>query len=336
MTIVIGRVAKTKAHSFADTLEILCAFDGQSPYSETDAYSLISTAAQTADEAPQVDDPDVDDNGIVDGEDGAEINARLQGYVDECYRQLAFRIQAFGESYPFSLEKNLLTLKSPLTVSQKVYLVLLAASRSRSFSGEGFKGFPQRIADLFEFISRDAMINLLPGGASVVMFGPNAQDRKDNFDSDLRKALPVLSKFMGMRLTEGWNGELKAQGDVGLDLIGVQPLDEFQGGWNVFIGQCAAQEDEATWQKKRAEARIDFFSWLFSSSVPSQAVLFIPVCYRQPDGTWANRRHCDAVIMIDRLRFIHILDSGVPSAAMAEEFLRQHNLINDGEQLAAA
>lgn len=304
--IAIGRVQKTKPYLFADAIEVLCAFDNKTPFSKADAFTLIQEAVVSAEESLEFDEPDLDDNNYDDNLGGVEITERVQGYIDECFRQLEYRAAEFGDDYPFEVSNEAISLKNVLISKQNLYIAILAASRIRTFVGT--KGSKQKLADLFEILSARALKSLLPDTAEIVGFGPNSNDRKNKFGKNLKDAIPRLAKFMGLDLCHGWENHLQPQGDANIDLVGVQQLDQNEGGWNIFVAQCAAHEEPKTWQAKRSEASISTYHYLFSYSVAWQSVLFIPGCFRQSNGKWAERRYVDSVILIDRVRLLRLIE----------------------------
>ena len=305
--LAIGRVQKTKPYLFADAIEVLCIFDDKNPFSKADAFTLLQEAVVSAEESLDLDEPDLDDNNYDDTLNGTEITERIQGYIDECFRQLEYRAVEFGDDYPFTISNEVIAIKNDLTSRQNLYIAILATSRIRTFNG--IKGSKQKLADLFEILSAKALKCLLPNTAEIVGFGPNSVHRRTKFGTNLLDAIPKLAKFMGLELTNGWEANLKPQGDARIDLVGVQELDPNEGGWNVFVAQCAAHEEPKTWQAKRAEARIDTYHFLFSYSVAWQSVLFIPSCFRQSNGKWAERRYVDTVILIDRVRLLRLIET---------------------------
>lgn len=304
MDISLGRVQKTQPHLFSDAIEILCAYGNESPISETSAYSLLLNSVSPAEESVDEETSDIDDDNFDDRIDGAERNSKLQQYVEECFRHLEFRVAAFGENYPFHMKDGAIFVKKNISDHHKLYLILLASARCRSFGS--VSGMKQKLADFFEEICLICLKKMLPEGSDVVGFGPNSPDRRNRFGTNLLHALPSLAEMMGIDLASGWQKNMSSSGDAGIDLVGAQKLDEWQGGWNVFLAQCAAHEEAESWQKKRAEANLSFYHYLFSYSVLPQAVLFIPGCFRQADGSWANRRYTDGVILMDRLRLMRI------------------------------
>lgn len=318
----IGRVPHTKPHLLADTAEIALAYGEYEQMSQTDILTIIRTASKTADELLPLDEEDIDDNEYSDDLDGSQITDREQGYVEECFRQIEFRSAAFGAAYPFDHSDETLTLKEEITPIQKIYLLLLACSRVRSFKG---KGITQKLADAFEEISAACMKYLMPESSEIYMFGPNFRD-KNIFPGGLQEALQVLTSRMGMRLKTGWEKNYGSSGDGKLDLVAICRLDDHAPGFHVLIGQCASMENENDWQKKRSEALLSFQSAAFDFLVEPQGVLFIPVCFRQPDGDWVNGNNVSRVITLDRLRIISLLNNESDLGGFADELMEKSTI----------
>lgn len=309
MTFELGRVHKTIPHLLADTFELVSACE-DTPISNTSGYSILQNSVKSGEDIVDPDEEDLDDDGEPDEMDGSEISARDQGYIEDAFRVIEYRVRTFGSSYPFKLERGILRKKKKLSKLQKVYLFLLSCSRLRSFRASKYYS---KLPDQFEILCRDVLAEMLPASATVVCFGPKSTDRRNRFHSDLRKAIPRLATFMGMGLSPDWKPEdYSGHGDGKLDLIGVQCLDSTELGWNVMLGQCAAQERDKDWERKRSEALFDRHVSKFYSPVKAQGVLFVPVSYRQEDGSFFNKDNVTFVIFMDRERILHLYD---PSAA---------------------
>ncbi|MGF9694675.1 hypothetical protein AAIH46_17785 [Rhizobium sp. 0TCS1.26] len=139
------------------------------------------------------------------------------------------------------------------------------------------------------------------------MFGPNSVARRTRFSGGLSAALPALTAVMGMGLKPGWERNFGTSGDAKIDLVGVYNFNDSARGFKVVIGQCAAMEEEKNWERKRQEAQLFTRSGSFDYLVEPDAVLFIPVCYRQPDGDWVNSDYVSSVVTVDRVRILNIL-----------------------------
>lgn len=314
-----GRLEASRSYLFADAVEIYCAFDRKGPVSETDIFSLLTSSIRSSDELLNFGDNDLDDNDYDDSLTSAEITETEQLLVSNCLEQLEFRRTAFKTIYPFTLEEGLLCPKSVVSDIHRLYLLLLAAARSRTFKK---RGFPQKIAGEFETICKQALAELMPKSARTVTFAANSEDRRELFGTDLRNALPALAKFMGMDMAPCWQSEdISSSGDAKIDLVGVQQLDDLEGGWHVFLGQCAAQEDENNWEAKRSEADFAYHQATFHSKVPSTPVLFVPGCFRKANGAWAKPDKTSAVILMDRLRILLRLENNQEAQDRAANFL---------------
>ncbi|MBZ9869218.1 hypothetical protein LB515_27905 [Mesorhizobium sp. CA15] len=302
----LGRVARTKPHLLADTAEIAIAFGGYEGISASDLSSIIKQSTRPDDELLDIDEPDVDDDDLPDHLDGAETTSREQAYVEECVRQIEFRVSAFGLCYPFVLDRGRLALRKELTYLNHVYLLLLACSRIRSFTSKGIK---QRLADAFELICAECLRRLVPETGEVYMFGPNSNDRREVFHTNLSAAMPLLVEKLGIELTRDWEKNFGSSGDGKIDLVSVVRVDKLAPGVVVMVGQCAAMEEEKNWERKRQEAIFATRRGSFICLVDPQGILFIPVCYRQANGEWINKDYVSSVVTMDRLRIISVLSA---------------------------
>ena len=315
-----GRVHRNRPHLFADAVEIMCVFGEIGYVSKVDALTLGETSIRPADELLDLDEEDLDEDEFPDDLPSAGIVEKLQAEVDDCFEQLEYRAACLGDCYPFVVDGENLSLKAEISSEQFLYIFLLSASRTRTFKGS--KGLTQKIASQFEEVCKGALPGLMPPSSEIVAFGSGSVDRRERFGTDLHEAVENLASFMGMGLVAGWNEGESKQGDGGIDLVGVQRLDETEGGWNVYIGQCAAQEDEHSWEKKRSEADIDYYRSWFVPKVKSVPVMFVPVCFRTSSGRWVNARFTDNVIFMDRVRIIGQLSDRNYAGEQLISFLR--------------
>lgn len=318
MTFKIGRVAYTRPYLLADTAELALLYGSFDQISEGDLLSIIKQSPKSAGELMPLSDPDIDGDGEDDRLDGAEQTDQQQKYIEECFRQIEFRISAFGDAYPFELKQNILYAKNDHSAYQTLYIFLLCCARTRSFS----KRSMNRLADEFEKVCGRALAKMLPDNASVYLFGPNARRAGGIFSTNLIQAIPTLARLMGTDLGRNWQRNLNPQGDGKIDLIGIVPFDTFSHGYHVIIGQCAAMEDESNWQKKRLEALALSRRGLFAPLVDPQAALFFPACFRGPDGQWVDLDDVSGVIPIDRLRLVHVFSVSNDQPTFAEQHLK--------------
>lgn len=302
----IGRVSHTKPHLLADTVELALLFGDYVEISEADIFSIMSQSPRVDSELLDLSEEDLDDDGYDDSLSEAEISGRQQGYIEDCLAQIEYRVSVFGDYYPFEIDRRLIKIKNEVLDQHYLYISLLVCSRCRSFTAKGMK---QRISDLFETVSYECLSRILSPLFKVYMFGPNTEHRKNYFGTNLRDAIPILVSELGMELLANWEENYSASGDSGIDLVGVCSFDENSPGNSVVIAQCAAQENERDWKRKRSEADIKYLSGSIHSICEPQAILFIPACFRNADGSWRNANDVSGILTIDRVRIVNVFSA---------------------------
>lgn len=302
----LGRIEATREHLFADTLEIAVAFTVGDPISLTDAIGLIDQSPKAQDELLNVQDADVDDDDYPDDLGEPEIKGRVQAYAENAFRHIEYRAAMLGDTYPYDIGGEVLTIKPKLTAANNLYLLLLACSRTRTFKSQ--KGLVQKLADCFEDISAGCLREMISPHGQVYMFGPNSEDRKSIFGSALADAIPALARKLGMDIAPGWKAPTGASGDGKIDIVGVYDFGDTARGFKVVVGQCASIEDEKNWQKKRQEADLMTKTGTFHFLVCPTPTLFFPTFYRSSSGDWINPDMVAGVVPIDRFRIIKTLE----------------------------
>lgn len=323
----LGRVAHTRAHLLADSIETAIAFGDYDAISDTDIHSIMTNAPRVPEELMNPGDSDLDDNDYPDNLDSVEISEKQQQYISDCLQQIEFRIEQFGEFYPFRLKSGVIEMKD-LTEKHYIYLLLLSCARIRSF--KEIKNIKQKLADHFEVVCLHALRRLVPEDSDVFMFGPKSEDRKKRFSTDLRLALPKLAEALRMQLAPKWEKELSAQGDGKIDLVAIVGPDDPAEGTFAIIAQCASMESENDWQKKRQEADFAYHTGSFHYLAKPQGILFVPVCYRDSSGAWRSDRDVAAVLTLDRLRIVRLIEKYENLPINAQD------LLQDAKVLAAA
>ncbi|MBF9058758.1 hypothetical protein HKCCSP123_06135 [Rhodobacterales bacterium HKCCSP123] len=310
----LGRIEKTRAHLLADTLEIAVAFLSYELVSQADAIGLLESLPKSEGDLVNVDEPDVDDDGLPDDVSNIEQKSNEQRYVEDAFRTLEYRAACLGEIYPYEVGDEVLRIKSDLSELQFLYLFLLACARTRTFKPKkgdadylDRKGIVQNISDRFEEVSAACLREMISPHGRVFMFGPNSDDRKHHFGSALKDALPILARTLGMAMAPGWQPPSGASGDGKIDIVGVYDFNDTAEGFLVVVGQCASIEDEKSWQQKRQEADFLQKTGTFHCLVFPSPALFVPAFFRSPNGTWIDKNMVSGVIPIDRLRMLKTL-----------------------------
>ena len=96
-------------------------------------------------------------------------------------------------------------------------------------------------------------------------------------------------------------------GDAGLDLIAIVNFADGAATNYAVFGQCGAQE--TAWPKKTLEAHPIRFRSYFQTLMEHPAIMFIPVCYRTASGEWYDNQAASGVLLLDRSRILHLLQS---------------------------
>lgn len=301
----VGPVHSTRPHLFADAIETQVLFGGESPFSKSDAISLLNQSPPSEDEVIDKLEDDQDDDNETDGLSTVEITDNKQKKIEAAFAQFKFRASTFGDAYPFEIDKNQnLSLRSAPMAGAVTYAFLLCCARLRSFGTKSAQTF---LADKFEELCALSLKGIVPDQAEVIRFGPNSPDRVA-LGTSMKVAIPKLAEKLGVSLLPAWNdNDETPQGDGGIDLIAFVPLDGQSHAkserWTI-VAQCASYERSAGWEKKVGEAHRGLTKRLHFQHSPSNA-LFIPGAYRKSDGSWPDATKDKDIILMDRVRIMH-------------------------------
>lgn len=303
----VGGIPKSTPYLFADLAELLVCFGGYSELSKSDLEDVI----KRGEEDP---DPQERDEGPGGLESSAEKQNKLLEYIDDCFVHLEYRVAAFDSCYPFKVESGVLSRRGSLTDYHCLYICLLVCSRLRSFPSHK----QQELASLFERVSKDVMKAVMPDSAVVRLFGPNSDDRRNYYGTNLRDALLKLGEDLHETTMDENIQQESSSGDKGLDVVGYVHLGDSARGSLAFLGQCAARERE--WPKKTFEAHPDHWRAFFNFAHNPANIVFIPVCYRQANGEWVKNSSSYGAVLLDRLRICKLLEGKTLPAEVSNLF----------------
>ena len=305
MSFEIGEIHPNTPHLFADLAELLLLVGdvGRAYIHKNDLESLVSNGSITTEEIDG--EVEAEQEAIETEKSTAERTDRLEQQLEDVFTQLGYRANALGDCYPFTLDGEQLIMNSALIEKHRVYRLLLACSRLRSF---GRKGLPQKWAKHFAQISRVALESLVPARAETRIFDANSDDRKNYYSTDLRVALRKMGQDLGvLSINEDECNKAGPSGDAGFDLIATIKFDDGAATNFALLGQCGAQERE--WPSKTLEAHsinlLNFFQVQFN--YPS--TMFTPVCYRTSAGEWVDNKCANGVLLADRGRILNLIDA---------------------------
>ncbi|MHB8843150.1 MAG: hypothetical protein ACYC7L_00210 [Nitrospirota bacterium] len=212
----------------------------------------------------------------------------LDMLCSDTMRELNRRVEAAGESYPFSFSGTLLELKNAWDhYTPYVFCLLL------SYCEEGKKkisGFRHEV--MFEQLSCIAAKRYV--GGNVLRFG---HPRNNPLPPGFFDALMHISAEVGEWTVSRQGRSLRSK-DGGLDLIAWKPFPDKRIGKLILFGHCASG---ANWDDKINELQPDNFcsEWLGGFKSPIVKSFFIP--HRLPPEVFEHRA-ISAKLFFDRCR----------------------------------
>lgn len=297
----IGDLHPNSPHLFADLAELLVLTSPNTPKTiyKSNLETLIKQGKIHSEELDEILTFEEDE-----AETHADVSDKISRQTDDIWSQLEYREQTFEEFYPFAVESNHLKLKSEnFTGSQKLYILLLACSRLRSFDQSS--GVRQHWAKNFTNLSKEAMSGLAPVGADIKIFDANSDDRRNYYGTNLRHAFEKLGEDLSLiHVNKAECQKESTSGDGGLDIVAIYNFNDNALASHAIFGQCGAQETE--WPSKTLEAIPEVFIHLFQYQVYPTSVMFTPVCYRNSDGSWVRNKETNKVLLLDRYRILSL------------------------------
>ncbi|CNC28836.1 hypothetical protein [Yersinia pseudotuberculosis] len=300
-TFDVGDMHPNTPHLFADLVELLSIYKymGRDFIHKNDIASLLNISNTSFDEV------DLESDEISRISSGAVLNDRSERQLENLWLQLEYRYASLGDSYPFVVEGDEITLKDTFTNKHRVYIFLLSCSRLRSFIR--ITGAAQRWARGYAVVCKFAAQALLPNHGIARVFDANSEDRRTYYGTDLRQALRIMGKDLGVkRIDEEECDKAGSSGDGGFDIIATFDFEDNQHSNFGILGQCGAQEEG--WPKKSLEAHSINLGTYFHTNFIYPSIMFTPVLYRDSNGEWVTTRPTSGVILIDRPRVMFLLE----------------------------
>ncbi|PAV96146.1 hypothetical protein CJD50_14120 [Hafnia paralvei] len=301
MTFDVGVMHPNSPHLFADLAELLTVinYTGRNSLHKNDLDSVRKLGATSIEEI----DDEENINEEIDAD--AEKNDRFEEQLEDVWTQLEYRESSLGNRYPFIISGDEIIFKENLNEQQRIYVFLLCCSRLRSF--KSIRGAAQRWAKSFARVCKIAMLSLLPRHGVVRIFDVNSDDRRDYYGTNLRNALSILGKDLGVcSLNTKEIAKAPTSGDAGFDLIATVEFPDGQTSNYGILGQCGAQEKG--WPSKTLEANVLNLTTYFQIAFQHPSTMFTPVFYREANGEWVNTRATAGVLLLDRLRIMYLLE----------------------------
>lgn len=314
MSFEIGDIHPNTPHLFADLAELLLlvGYVGRTHVHKNDLESMLNNGSITPEEID--DEADAEQEADDTDASSAERTARMERQLEDVFTQLSYRANALSDFYPFCIDGEQLVVKDTLTEKHRVYRLLLACSRLRSF---GMDGLPQRWAKHFAQLSKIALAALVPIRAETRVFDANSDDRKNYYSTDLRIALKRMGQDLGVLLTnEDECNKAGPSGDAGFDLIATIKFDDGAATNFALLGQCGAQEKG--WPSKTLEAHAINLRHYFQIQFDYPSTMFTPVCYRTATGEWVDNKCANGILLADRGRILNLIEAQNQWAALVK------------------
>jgi|SRR5215213_3669882 len=295
------------SHHWVDYLELLCLFGLDKELSKAD-FLLHYRKRKDIGEAPSDENADADEDSpenestaTDDASSTAEKKDRAELTVDNWFRHLSYRTGAFGNFYPFYLSKDgdVLHLRRPLTLRHRLYLFFLFSANLSYFAQH-----QPTLTRNFEVLSSEVLKRLFPDYAEVHLFGAG---HKGRYTGNLWTKIEKLAKdLQGKTVVNKSDFSPQDHGDKGLDVVGWVPISDPTPNQLLVFGQCACSPED--WEQKQSSSAASAWSNTISVGSRPNNMAFIPFCLRGPDGSWHKAQNIHETILIDRLRFILLLN----------------------------
>ncbi len=242
-------------------------------------------------------------------ESAAEGSDECAAWTADVFSFLRSRANFWGASYPFEIRHNDLQVRQPLEPRHDLYVFCLLAANLQQIS----KSRHHLFTGGFEALSKTVLARLLPGTSQVRRFGAADADYQGNIGERITK----LAADLKVQPTAGNEVSLNRRktGDLGIDLVAWTPFGTLdpEGAFPTYFGQAACSPDE--WPMKQNTVSPGNISAVLNID-GINSLCFIPQAFRNSDGKWFDSLTRSAnTILIDRLRFTHVLDQAwIPDA----------------------
>ncbi|WP_343623990.1 hypothetical protein [Flavobacterium lindanitolerans] len=197
--------------------------------------------------------------------ENAEKRDEDEIFLREIFQIISERFLLYNKDYPFSYsEDEILTLKSDLTVNNKLYISLLLSSKLNIFNE-----FRTDLTTDFESVSYAVLKNFLPVNSTVKEFGKNTE-----YKGNAIEKIKSLADDLDLAIDDyelNQVGERNNQ-ERGLDIIGWLPFNDKCGNKIVFLCQCACGKQ---YESKQHDTR-RFENYLRFYKTNPQHIMFIP------------------------------------------------------------
>lgn len=288
-----SKIRKKDTHLKADIVELACLKNEDKiiPVSE----SLIEQMGEN-EIIGGIDNEEIEEKENID----IEEDCMYKNSIYDIEEHIRSRTKLFGNFYPFDYNKNLISVKSNITIEHKLYTFLLMASHSKLWGNDKFT-----FREDFEILSAYALKNIVPTWTIKIMGTANS----DNFicyQGSRRKKLETFSKDLKLilRMREDELEHYNAPGGDGkLDIIAWYALSDGAVNMPVILGQAGCTEDEDIMFSKF----ISILTWSNRlEGLSALSCFFTPQHYRNSTSCWIESSRINGVFL-DRFRIMSLV-----------------------------
>lgn len=197
--------------------------------------------------------------------DNAGLRDEDEIFLQNIFQIISERVLLYGNDYPFSYsESQILTLRTDLTINNKLYISLLISSKLNIFNV-----FSTDLTTDFEAISYSVLKQFLPTNSIVKEFGKNTDYKGTAIEKikQLADDLDLTVDDYELSQVEERNNQ-----ERGLDIIGWLPFNDKCGNKIILLCQCACGKQ---YESKQHDTR-RFENYLNFYKTNPQHTMFIP------------------------------------------------------------
>jgi hypothetical protein len=273
---------------WADYIELVCIGNADGETSQDDLYDFINEGS----------DLDIQEEEY---ENHPQRDDKLKGDIEEWFRLIVYRSQAYGDAYPFESSdfSKKIKLKQEISIEQNQYIFLLFSSHLSYFSRDQLSSVTKE----FEQFGNSVLKKLMPPSSEVHVFGTSSSNTRYSSGTKLEK-FQRLASDMGESLLSDENSFSRFDsGDGGIDHVGWFPFPDKLTNKIIFFAQSATSKEQ--WDIKQHSVSRDALSSKFNFSANHLSLIFIPFCFRRNDGSWHTKdKTHQKIVVVDRQRLI--------------------------------
>ncbi|MGI9279993.1 MAG: hypothetical protein ACR2PX_10225 [Endozoicomonas sp.] len=242
---------------------------------------------------------DVTERILDEGEDEEEQD---QLFINDCYELLECRAEIYGESYPFSIERNqTIKVKDNISNINRYYIFLLLCSYSSKVDDNA------SLRRDFEQVCATALQGYLPPLAECHVFGKSGLEI-ERYSGHISQKLEKLARDLGVNIDfEEDDFSPYNTGDNGLDVVAWLhiPGDSYKKYSQIYFAQCATGKE---WPNKQGEPLK--IGNLLRLNNNFSTIICIPYDTRKISGKPIDHNDITASVYLDRYRIITLLERG--------------------------